>query len=185
MQNNSQPGPGTTGWFQGNSLTFPSQSGAPNSYIAANFQSGTGVSTLSNWLLTPPVNLQNGAQLTFWTRTTTGTFPDRLQVRMSTNGTSTNVGGTALSVGDFTTLLLDINPTYTLTDYPTAWTQFVVTLSGLGSPAKGRLAFRYFVENGGPSGTNSTYIGIGPGLVPRQHGRVHVSVGRSGLLHCR
>ena len=28
MQNNSQPGPGTTGWFQGNSTVFPSQSGA-------------------------------------------------------------------------------------------------------------------------------------------------------------
>ena len=69
MQNNSQPGLGTTGWFQGNSTVFPSQSGAPNSYIAANFNNGTGTSTLSNWLLTPPVNLQNGAQFSFWTRT--------------------------------------------------------------------------------------------------------------------
>jgi hypothetical protein len=33
-------------------------------------------------------------------------------------------------------------------------------LSGIGSPTEGRLAFRYFVENGGPSGTNSNYIGI-------------------------
>ena len=57
MQNNSQPGPGTTGWFQGNPAVFPSQSGAPNSYIAANFHNGTGVATLSNWLLTPPVKL--------------------------------------------------------------------------------------------------------------------------------
>ena len=30
----------------------------------------------------------------------------------STNGASTNVGTTATDVGDFTTLLLDINPTY-------------------------------------------------------------------------
>ena len=161
MQNNSQPGPGTTGWFQGNPTAFPAQSGAPNSYIAANFNNGTGTSTLSNWLLTPPVNLQNGAQLSFWTRTLTNvSFPDRLQVRMSTNGTSQNVGATATSVGDFTTLLLDINPTYTLTGYPNVWTNFVVTISGLGGPVKGRLAFRYFVENGGPSGANSDYIGI-------------------------
>ena len=118
------------------------------------------MATISNWLLTPTVTLQNGATLSFWTRTTTGTFPDRLQVRMSTNGASTNDGTLATDVGDFTTLLLDINPTYTSTGYPTQWTQFCVTLSGLASPTTGRLAFRYFVENGGPSGDNSDYIGI-------------------------
>jgi len=161
MQNNSQPGPGKTGWFQGNDTVFPSQSGAPTSYIAANFDNGTDTSTLSNWLLTPSFTLQNGVQLTFWTRTVdTPSFPDRLQVRMSTNGASTNVGTTATSVGDFTTLLLDINPTYTTTGYPNAWTQFTITLSGIPSPVHGRLAFRYFVENGGPNGSNSDYIGI-------------------------
>ena len=54
MQNNSQPGPGTTGWFQGNNAVFPAQGGAPTSYIGSNFNNGTGTSTLSNWLLTPP-----------------------------------------------------------------------------------------------------------------------------------
>ncbi|HUN81491.1 MAG TPA: choice-of-anchor J domain-containing protein, partial [Phycisphaerae bacterium] len=73
---------------------------------------------------------------------------------------STNVGSTATSVGDFTTLLLDINPTYTLSGYPNGWTQYSITLSGIGAPTSGRLAFRYFVENGGPSGANSDYIGI-------------------------
>ena len=33
---------------------------------------------------------------------------------MSTNGTSYDVGTSATDVGDFTTLLLDINPTYTV-----------------------------------------------------------------------
>jgi len=99
--------------------------------------------------------------MTFWTRTVTTPFlPDRLQVRMSTSGASTNVGATATSVGDFTTLLLDINPTYTTTGYPNTWTQFTVTVSGLVSPTTGRMAFRYFVENGGPNGVNSDYIGI-------------------------
>src|SRR4029079_15338751 len=125
------------------------------------FNNGTGVSTLSNWLLTPPLTLANGVVLTFYTRTVdTPTFPDRLQVRMSTNGASTNVGSTATSVGDFTTLLLDVNPTYTTDGYPNVWTQFTVTLSGVASPTQGRLALRYFVENGGPSGANSDYIGI-------------------------
>ena len=160
-QNNSQPGPGTTGWFQGSTAAFPSQSGVGNSYAAANYQNGLGTATLSNWLFTPPLALKNTGQLVFWTRTVnTPVHADRLQVRMSTNGASTNVGATATSVGDFTTLLLDINPTYTLAGYPNVWTQFAVPLSALGSPATGRLAFRYFVENGGPSGTNSDYIGI-------------------------
>ena len=152
---------GTTGWFQGNDAVFPSQSGATNSYIGANFNNTTGTNTISNWLLTPPVTLQNGATMTFWTRTTTANpFPDRLQVRMSTNGASQNVGTTATDVGDFTTLLLDIDPTYTVGGYPEVWTQMTVTITGVPSATLGRLAFRYFVENGGPTGANSNYIGI-------------------------
>jgi hypothetical protein len=81
-------------------------------------------------------------------------------VRLSTNGASTDVGATATSVGDFQTLLLDINPNYTLTGYPNVWTKFIVPVSGIPSPTTGRLAFRYFVENGGPSGANSDHIGI-------------------------
>ena len=70
MQNNSMP-LGGTGWFQGNPAMFTSQSGAPNSYIAVDFNNGSGVATISNWLLTPPLQLQNGGVLTFWTRTVT------------------------------------------------------------------------------------------------------------------
>jgi hypothetical protein len=99
-----------------------------------------------------------------------------LQVRLSTSGDSTNVGEAATDVGDFTTLLLDINPTYQVFGYPATWTQFTVTISGLSGPTSGRFAFRYFVENGGPDGDNSYIIGIDtltytPGAVtaPPQH----------------
>ena len=123
---------GTTGWFQGNSTVFPAQSGAADSYIGANFNNTTNADTISNWLLTPPLALANGATLTFHTRTVdVPAFPDRLQVRMSTNGASSNVGTTATDVGDFITLLLDINPTYTTSGYPNVWTQFTVTVSGV------------------------------------------------------
>jgi subtilisin-like proprotein convertase family protein len=158
-QNLSAP-VGTTGWFQGNDAVFPAQSGAPTSYIGANFNNTAGAGTISNWLFTPVTALANGDQLTFWTRTTDGTFPDRLQVRMSTNGASVNAGASETSVGDFTTLLLDINPTLTGTGYPTVWTQQTATVAGLSAPTSGRLAFRYFVTNGGPTGANSDYIGI-------------------------
>jgi hypothetical protein len=119
------------------------------------------VNAISNWLLTPPVTLQNGAFMNFATRTVdVPQFPDRLQVRMSTNGTSTDVGTTAYEVGDFTVLMLDINPTLTTTGYPNVWSYYTVTVSGLASPTTGRLAFRYFVPDGGVSFSNGDYIGI-------------------------
>lgn len=163
MINRSQAlGAGT--WFQGNSMVFAAHMGAANAYVGVNFDSaadGAGADTISNWLLTPTLTLENGVQLSFFTRTvTTPAFPDRLQVRMSLNGASTNVGATAVSEGDFTTLLLDINPTLTTVGYPNTFTQFMATLSGIGSPTTGRLAFRYFVTDGGPTGANSDYIGL-------------------------
>ena len=159
--NNSSP-VGTINWFQGNDAVFPAQAGAVTSYIGANFNNTTGANTISNWLLTPQIALNNGDQFTFYTRTTSSdVFPDRLQVRLSTAGASTDVGATSTSVGVFTTLLLDINPTLVTGVYPIVWTQFTVTVSGLGAPnTNGRLAFRYFVTSGGPSGANSDYIGI-------------------------
>ena len=161
VQTNHSATIGTTGWFQGNSTVFPAQGGAATSYIGANFNNTTGANTISNWLLSPPVTLRTDLVLTFFTRTVDApAFGDRLQVRLSTSGSSSNVGTTATDVGDFTTLLLDINPTYTLTGYPNVWTAFTVTLSGIPSPITGRVAFRYFVENGGPNGANSDYIGI-------------------------
>jgi hypothetical protein len=160
MQNNSEP-LGTTNWFQGDAGIFPAFDGVPNAYIAANYDNGASVATISNWLLTPVLNLENGSTLTFYTRTVDlPTHPDRLQIRMSTNGASTNVGTHATEVGDFTALLVDINANYALNGYPNVWTQFTVTISGIPPGSTGRLAFRYFVENGGPQGFNSDYIGI-------------------------
>jgi hypothetical protein len=154
---NNNTNPGALGPLVTQSRTSepPTQSPTPTPTMTP----GT-PNTISNWLLTQPLTLQNGASMTFYTRTVDlPQFPDRLQVRMSTNGTSTNVGTTAADVGDFTTLMLDINPTLTTTGYPNVWTQFTVTVSGI-APTTGRLAFRYFVDNGGPNGVNSDYIGI-------------------------
>ena len=161
-QNNSVPIGSVAGWFQGNTAVFVSQAGAPNSYIGANFNNTTGTNTISNWLIAPNRTMNNGDVYKFWTRTTTANpFPDRLQVRLSTAGASTNVGVGNTAVGDFTTLLLDINPAYdTGGVYPETWTEFTITISGLAGPTSGRIAFRYFVEMGGPTGDNSNFIGI-------------------------
>ncbi len=156
------------GWFKGQPLTFfPAQAGTDSSYIAANFQSTTAVSSnganISNWLFTPNRVFNNGDVISFYTRTVVNPaqFVDNLQVRFSGNGTSLNVGTTSASVGDFTTLLLEINPTLSTTVYPAVWTQYTITISGLGGATSGRVAFRYVVPNGGAgSTTKSYYIGI-------------------------
>lgn len=152
---------GTTNWFQGNPATFPAHSGPDDSYIAANFYNTTDANTISNWLFTPEVILKSGDIFSFWTRTAGGDYPDRLEVRMSTNGASTDVGATDASTGDFSTLLLMVNPDLTTTGYPTEWTKFMVTIPvDVNREVSGRIAFRYFVTNAGPDGSNSNYIGI-------------------------
>lgn len=165
MMNNSSPVGSIANWFQGSSVStagpFDAYNGAANSYIAANFNFTSGNNTINGWLITPNRTFRNGDVLTFYTRKPVGTdYPDRLELRMSTNGASTNAGAAGNNVGDFTTLLLSINPTLVTGVYPTVWTKYTVTISGLSAPTSGRIAFRYFITNGGPSGTNSDYIGI-------------------------
>ncbi|MBU4539206.1 MAG: choice-of-anchor J domain-containing protein [Weeksellaceae bacterium] len=171
LQNNSTP-VGSLSWFQGTATTatptpgpFNAYNGAANAYIAANFNSTGSTGTISNWLITPNRVLRNGDVFTFYTRKPTigggqTDYADRLEVRMSTNGASTNVGTGAAAVGDFTTLLLSINPTLVANVYPQVWTKYTITVSGLPSPTSGRIAFRYFVTGAGSLGTNSDYIGI-------------------------
>lgn len=161
MQNNSTPIGTQANWFQGNATVYNAFNGATTSYIAANYNFVAGANTINGWLITPNLMLRNGDVITFYTRKVSpDTWPDRLEVRMSTNGASTNTGGGPTTVGDFTTLLLSINPTLVTGVYPIAWTQYTITISGLAAPTSGRIAFRYFVTNGGPSGANSDYIGI-------------------------
>jgi hypothetical protein len=161
MINHSQP-VGITNWFQGDADTyFAAPQGPPDSYIAANYYNVLTLGTISNWLILPKLTLHDGDSLTFYTRTDVfDDIPDRLEVRFSANGASANVGSTGSSVGDFTTLLLSINPTLAPYGYPSFWEAYTVTLSGLPGSVDGRFAFRYFVTNAGTFGPNGDYIGI-------------------------
>jgi hypothetical protein len=87
-------------------------------------------------------------------------FPNELQVFESQSGSSTvNVGSTAANPGgDFTIKLLDINPGATNANgtpggYPTTWTQFTFTISGLSAPTDGRLGFRFYLPDALNDGT--------------------------------
>jgi len=142
QQNNSVP-LGLTNWFQGNSTVFPAHAGAPTAYIGANFNNTTGANTISNWLITPVLDFAVVGRCSFYTRTVTGSpYPDRLEIRYSTAGASTNTGGTPTSVGDFTTLVTTINPALTVGGYPENWTQFIANAPASGT---GRFAMRNYI----------------------------------------
>lgn len=195
--NNSTP-IGTSTWGQGNSVIFPAASGAANAYLGILYltASQTASANISNFLITPTVSLSNGQIFQFATRTGVGSlYPDRLQLRMSTQGSSTLVGTGANSVGDFTNLLLDINPLYsasnssvvsngTVNGYPDTWTVYTTTLTGITGTVTGRFAFRYYVTNAGLNATNGNYIGIDDVFYSAPCTQPTVSVVQSSSITC-
>jgi len=163
-------------WQQGGDVVpwFSSYSnnGGNAGFVGASYESTT-LGVISNWLISPPVTMQNGDKIIFYTRSLespasatpgdSSDFGNRLQVRLNTLNEGLSVGS-AVSTGDFNSLILDINPTYVYsnslipdpTAYPTRWTRFEATVFGLNKPTRGRFAFRYFVEYGGIDVTGAT-----------------------------
>ncbi|MBY0536700.1 MAG: choice-of-anchor J domain-containing protein [Chitinophagaceae bacterium] len=168
--NNSAPS-GPMSWRQGkyelggklgnDIVGFPAYSAVynQNEFASVDLNCGSDVATLSAWIITKEIIVKNGDVLSFYTRCN-GDYADRLQVRANYTTTSTNVGSGPNEVGDFSTLLLDINPNLNLVDYPVSWTKYSITVSGVTGTVKARFGFRYFVTEGGPSGANSDMIGI-------------------------
>lgn len=155
--NLSEPGqPVKPSWTQGDAARFPAQAGAANSYAGVNYNSGG--QDVSAWLIMPQqTSLSSTDVLSFWSRSEGGNYPDRLEVRMSTNG-SCSPGTTTDGVGDFTTLLGGVNPTQAVNGYPTTWTQYSLPLTGLSTTnVSGCLAFRYYIKGTGSAGQ---YIGL-------------------------
>lgn len=152
LQINNSSSQGTTDWFQGNDTVFPAHMGATTAYIAGNFNA-TGTTVINLWLVMPDLGFLQS--VSFFTRTVTGnTFPDRMEVRHDPSA-SGDVGTGDMDVGNFTNLLLEINPNLMTGGYPDTWTNFVVNPQNVG-----QVAFRYFVTDAGPVGNNSNYIGI-------------------------
>lgn len=168
VANVSEPA-GAYGWFYGDDSVFPAQAGASTSLVEVNYQATGDTGTISAWLLTPPLDFRPGSSVSFWTRTVTGApFADRLQVRVCLGENCTMVGPGALGVVGYESLLLDINPNLHsgpdasgVNGYPDQWTRFTLgSGDGVPSSGRGRIAFRYFVTNGGVNGTNSNLIGL-------------------------
>lgn len=140
---------------------FAAYSGSPNSFVADNNVVSDINGNISNWLISPVLDLRNGATISFFTRASDNAqMGIRLQLRLSINNNSSDVGNTTLTVGDFTTTLVDINPNFTVGNFPETWTKYTVTLAGLPNGVTGRVAFRHF-ETGIPNGIQGhDHIGI-------------------------
>ena len=149
---------GTTGTFVGNPDVFPAFSGE---YLGMNFNNSGSLGPndiISTWVVSPVITFNNGDQLVFWTRKNDDdTFQDRAEVRLSLAGDSLDVGTDPTDVGDFTELLLEINPNQDVDGYPQEWTEFTLEVSGLAGPTDGRFAFHYFVIG---LDIDSDYIGL-------------------------
>ena len=167
---NSSDPVGPMGWRQGRYelggklgdelVGFPAYSATlnQNEYVSVDMNCGQGAAILSAWLISPPTDMKNGDQVIFYTRTH-GDYADRMQVWLNKSSSNPNVGKGAMATGDFTELLQDINPDMG-SDYPVEWTKYTLTLAGITGTVKGRIAFRYFVEDGGPGGSFGDQIGI-------------------------
>ena len=166
FQNNSNP-MGFVSWGQGVTIANYSaaHSGDSTSYAEASLDAVEDQGTISDWMITPAMTLENGDSIVFWTVSlASNSYPDRLQVRISPNGGS-NPQLSEFAVGDFTNLVLEINPALDTTSYPSldagqTWTRYGAVVAGLSAPTTCRVAFRYWVTDGGFLGNNSSVIGI-------------------------
>jgi hypothetical protein len=163
QQNNSSP-LGSGGWGQDIGNFNPPPSSPNNSAIICDYssiQSGQS-GDISNWLITPTISFTPGDSIIFFTRSfNNAAYPDRMEVRLNRNNT-TDVGSTTTSVGDFDTTFLVINPTLSTSSspYPMVWTRYAFMITGISPSTPCRIGFRYFVTDGGQSGSNGSTIGI-------------------------
>jgi hypothetical protein len=146
---------GTGGWAgpaQAGIISLFSGSGYAYSFqnVAQGNPGYTVLSTVSNWIISKPLWLQNGDKIVFYTNSiTVDATPFSLQLRMNRRNEGTNAGSGG-DPGDFTDILTEVNPFMTLNQansFPVTWTRFEATVAGLSKPVKGRIAFRFFAPD--------------------------------------
>ena len=140
LQVNKSAPIGGESWFQGLPEVFSADSGADNSYIAANFNSAGFPGNVDNWLISPVFSVYDYTSVEFATRVGNQGLGDNLQVLYSFGSTN---------LADFLSIDTIGNPLY-----PVDWTTFSYVANG---SADIRLAFRYLVTD---NTINGDYIGI-------------------------
>ena len=161
---NTSSAPGQS-WFQGNAGVFTAQSGADDSYAAANFLSTTELNgSISNWLITPQIQLSGGEALSFWARAADAGFLDGLNLYISLDGGS--------DVSTFT-------PFGSTGVLGTEWTPYAATVPALAGLSTVRLAFQYAVADA----ETANYIGLDTiAVVPEPASALLLGLGCAALL---
>jgi hypothetical protein len=159
---------GTGGWVAGSfapNISLFSGSGYAYSLntVAQGSASYSIESTISNWIVSKPLTLQNGDKIVFYANSLTlDLTATGLEVRMNKKNTGTNVGD-GDDPGDFTEVLTAVNPFQTVNaanSFPTSWTRFEATVGGLNKPAQGRIAFRYYVPHNYQYNAPTTVVAV-------------------------
>jgi hypothetical protein len=194
--NNNPDGP-LPNWYQGvpvanNPLSFDAFNGPANSYAAASFLATGSVGQVDTWLFSPELILTNGDTFSFYARQQNyigidniGGYANALQARLSTSGASTNIGAAYGAVGDFSSLLVDINPGFSQNGMPDVWTQYNFVYNG--AAATGRVGFRFYTPNVTLYGS---YIGVDAfettaTVVPEPAGFALMAIGIAGMAYRR
>ena len=138
-------GVGTTTVFQGNDVVFPAYEGPTTGYLGENFNGAfNGGLLIDQWLISPEVTVSAGDTLKFWYRSPDASiYPDPLEVWVSTTG------GTVHTAFDVQ-LASFMSST-------TGWQHYVGNFPTSGTV---RFAVRYYTTAGGPSGSQSDYVGL-------------------------
>ncbi|TMI63623.1 MAG: hypothetical protein E6H07_12680 [Bacteroidetes bacterium] len=159
---------GAGGWIGGTfAPTLPLFSGSGYAYsfntVAQGDAGYTIESTISNWIVSKPIMLQNGDKIVFYTNSLTlDLTATGLELRMNKHNNGTNVGD-GDDPGDFDETLTTVNTFQTVNaadSYPTTWTRFEGTVRGLNKPVEGRIALRYFVPHNYQYNAATTIVAV-------------------------
>ena len=126
-------------WFQGNSGIFSAHSGAPNSYLGANYLAAAfDAGMVDLWMMSPVLNLDGASELSFWLRSSgEAGYSDTIEVYFG--------AGSASDTASFT----PVSASYTATG---TWTRVSLPLAALG---EGRIGLRYW-----GAASSASYVGI-------------------------
>lgn len=155
---------GITSWYQGDVSIFAAQSGAPNSYIAANYNNAAAGGMINNTLLTPLFSTTNFGDISFYARAGDDpAYSDSLTY------------GLVDALGNFIA-----GQTFTV---PTdGWHLYSVHFDGSGAETTARFGIRY----SGPA-DNSNYVGVDSLAInlPEPSTNLMLGIGVLGLIAAR
>ena len=116
-------------------------------YAYSQATSSTSAISVSGWMITPTLSVKNGDKISFYTRCDTAApCANRMQVRLA-NSSSTGLGISAMSTGNFSTILFDINSNQAIGGFPINWTKYEYTFSGISGNRDVRIGFRHYFSN--------------------------------------